>query len=96
MKSLVAIGILAASLALTGNAAMAATTQVHKPVKTMHVSHARPAAYVTARKPQPRAQLNVDIAQFVQGMLSGGPVSYANLMRDVARMPASRASSGSS
>jgi len=47
-----------------------------------------------ARKAQPRSQLNVDIAQFVQGMLGGGPVPYANLMRDVASMPASHGSSG--
>src|SRR5208282_6135554 len=96
MKSLITTGVLAVSLALAGNAAMAATTQVRKPVKTVHVSHARPAAHVAARKPQPRAQLNVDIAQFVQGMLSGGPVPYANLIRDVQRMPASRGSPGSS
>jgi hypothetical protein len=31
-------------------------------------------------------RLGLDINQFIQGMLSGGPVSYANLARDVARM----------
>jgi hypothetical protein len=38
----------------------------------------------------------LDIGQFIQGMLGGGPVPYANLIRDVQRMPASRGSSGSS
>ena len=95
MKSLITTGILAACLALTGNTAMAATTQIHQPVKTAHVSPARPAGYVAAaRKAQPRSQLNVDIAQFIQGMLGGGSVPYANLMRDVASMPASHGSSG--
>ena len=42
MKSLITTGILAACLALTGNAAMAATTQIHQPVKTAHLSPARP------------------------------------------------------
>jgi hypothetical protein len=34
----------------------------------------------------PRGGLNYDIAQFVQGMLGGGPVPYAALARDVERM----------
>jgi hypothetical protein len=34
----------------------------------------------------PRDQLNVDVAQFVRGMLGGGPIPYANLVRDVRGM----------
>jgi hypothetical protein len=34
----------------------------------------------------PRNQLGLDISQFIQGMLGGGPVSYANLARDVEQM----------
>lgn len=95
MKSLITTGILAACLAFTGNTAMAATTKVHQPVKATQASHARPAVHAAAaRKAQPRSQLDVDIARFVQGMLGGGPVPYANLMRDVASMPASHGSSG--
>ncbi len=34
----------------------------------------------------PRNQLNVDVAQFIRGMLGGGPVPYANIVRDVRGM----------
>jgi hypothetical protein len=34
----------------------------------------------------PRNQLGFDVNQFIQGMLGGGPVPYANLARDVERM----------
>jgi hypothetical protein len=34
----------------------------------------------------PRNQLGLDVSQFIQGMLGGGPVPYANLARDVERM----------
>jgi hypothetical protein len=59
----------------------------------VHVAHARPAAHYAARYRGPRNQLGFDIGQFIQGMLGGGPVPYANLMRDVAR---AHGSSGSS
>ena len=36
-----------------------------------------------ARRALPGGRLNVDVAQFVRGMLGGGPVPYANLVRDV-------------
>jgi hypothetical protein len=34
----------------------------------------------------PRSQLGFDVSQFIQSMLGGGPVPYANLARDVERM----------
>ena len=34
----------------------------------------------------PRNQLGLDVSQFIQGMLGGGPVPYANLARDVEQM----------
>jgi hypothetical protein len=34
----------------------------------------------------PRNQLGLDVSQFIQGMLGGGPAPYANLARDVERM----------
>jgi hypothetical protein len=95
MKSLITTGVLIASLSLGASAAMAANT-THKTASAAHVSHTRTAVHVAARKRAPRAQLNVDIGQFIQGMLGGGPVPYANLIRDAERMPASRRSSGSS
>ncbi len=96
MKAFITIGLLAASLALTGHAAMAATTQAHKPVNAVQVSRTRPAVHVAARQPQPRAQLNIDIGRFIHGMLGGGPVPYADLVRDVQRMPVTRGTAGSS
>jgi hypothetical protein len=36
-----------------------------------------------------RGRLNVDVAQFVRGMLGGGPIPYANLVRDVRGMSGS-------
>ena len=38
----------------------------------------------------PRNQLGLDVSQFIQGMLGGGPVPYANLARDVERMHGAR------
>ena len=96
MKSLIVTGIFAASLALTGSAAMAAPTRSNPIPHAALVSQARPATFAAVPKAQPRAQLNADIAQFVQGMLAGGPVPYANLIRDVRNMPVSRGYSGSS
>jgi hypothetical protein len=102
MKAFITTGLLAASLALTGHAAMAARPANPIP-RAPQVSHAR-VAYapvygaprVAARGYAPCNQLGLDIRQFIQGMLGGGPVPYANLIRDVQRMPVSRGSSGSS
>jgi hypothetical protein len=94
MKSLIVTGIFAASLALTGSAAMAAPTQSNPIPHAALVSHARPATFAAVPQTQPRAQLNADIGQFVQSMLIGGPVPYANLVRDVRNMSVSRGLSG--
>jgi hypothetical protein len=96
VKSFIPAGILAASLALTANAAMAAPSIANPFPHGPQGSHARPPVHVVARTLRPRAQLNVDVAQFIRGMLGGGPVPYANLIRDVRNMPASRGSSASS
>jgi hypothetical protein len=45
------------------------TVQIHKPVRAVHVAHARPAAHYAARYRGPRNQLGFDIGQFIQGML---------------------------
>ena len=47
------------------------------------VRQARAPLQVAARRPLVRGRLNVDVAQFVRGMLGGGPIPYANLVRDV-------------
>lgn len=113
MKSLICSACLAASLALTGNAAMAATTHViHKTAKApvthahaaAHVVHAhapaqaairRAPAHFAVRSRYPRGNLSVDIGQFITSMLSGGPVQYAQLVRDVGALRGAR-SAGSS
>lgn len=92
MKSFISAGILGVSLALSGNAAIAATQADPLP-NTAQGLHARPPVHVAARKLQPRGRLDVDLSQFVRGMLGGGPIPYANLIRDVRSMPASSGSS---
>ncbi len=87
MKPLITIGILAASLALAGPTAMAAPTQANpipRYAKTYGQTwQTRAPLQVAARRPLVRDRLNGDVAQFVRGMLGGGPVPYANLVRDV-------------
>jgi hypothetical protein len=72
MKSLMTTGLLAASLALSGNAAMAANTATNK-----HVSRYAPmATHVTQRLP--RDQFGADLGQFIQSIFGGGvPMRYA-------------------
>jgi hypothetical protein len=94
MKFFITTGILAASLAFTANAAMAVTPENPIPHHSQ-AWHAQPAGRVAAARLQPRG-LNVDVAQFIRGMLGGGPVPYSNLARDVRNLPASRGFSGSS
>jgi hypothetical protein len=94
MKSFITTGILAATLAFTANAAMAVTPENPIP-NHPQAWHAQPVARVAAQRLQPRG-LNVDVAQFIRGMLGGGPIRYANIIRDVRNLPASRGSSGSS
>jgi len=95
MRSSITTAILAASFAFTVNAAMAATPENPIP---QHAQAARaPSAQRVAARPTPaRNQLNVDVAQFIRGMLGGGPIPYANLVRDVRAMPASGGSYDSS
>jgi hypothetical protein len=87
MKSLISTGILAASLALIGTTAMAAPSQANPVPRYAQAStQARQAGaslHFAARVPLLPGRLNGDVAQFVRGMLGGGPVPYANLVRDV-------------
>jgi hypothetical protein len=122
MRSIITTGILVASLAFAGNAAIAATAQTHKVVTTAHVARPQvargpvrgtspegtwpdirvagapaygatsPYAQLAARGYAPGGRLGNDVGQFIAGMLGGGPVPYANLIRDAQSM---RGSSGS-
>jgi len=85
MKSLITGAVLLASLALTGNTAMAANIPAHK--YTPAVRHVVPHP--------PRGPLNADIGQFIQSMFGGGPVQYSGLVRDAMRARSSGRSSGS-
>jgi hypothetical protein len=88
MKSFIITGIFAASLALAARAAMAATPADPYP-HGVQVSRAPTAVHRAKELPQARGQLNVDVARFIQGMLGGGPVPYASLVRDVRSVPGS-------
>jgi hypothetical protein len=90
MKSFIVTGMLTASLAFAANSAIAATPANPIP----NASYARPAAHVASRTPYVGGQLNADIGQFIQGMLAGGPVPYANLVRDVRNLPAAHVTHG--
>jgi hypothetical protein len=88
MKTLITTGIAAASLAMIGTTAMAAPSPAN-PVPRYALSlpartwQTRAPLHVAAPRPLPAGRLNVDVAQFVRGMLGGGPIPYANLVRDV-------------
>jgi hypothetical protein len=83
MKSLMMTGLLVASLALGGNAAMAANTASHK-----HVNRYAPIATHITQRP-PRDQFGADLGQFLQSMFGGGvPMRYAR------SHPSSRRSGG--
>jgi hypothetical protein len=92
MKSIIMTGIFAASFALVAKTAMAVSPADPYP-HGVQLSRAYTPARDAARTPQPRGQLNVDVARFIQGMLGGGPVPYANLIRD-ARSVSGGASGG--
>jgi hypothetical protein len=94
-KSLVSSGLIVFSLALNGGAATAANLPVHKAVATTHVSHARPAVRVAARRRQPALQPSLDIGQFIQGMLGGLPPQYTQIVQNAIREAASHRSSAS-
>ncbi len=83
MRSSITTAIAAGSLLFTVNAAMAVSPANPIPphARTMY----SPAAeHVAARRLTPSNQLNVE--QFIRGMLGGVPVPYANLVRDVRGM----------
>jgi hypothetical protein len=84
MRSSITTLFVAASFAFTANAAMAASPA--NPIPRHARPHAAAVQHVAARRLTPRSQLNVDVAQFVRGMLGGGPIPYANLIRDVRGM----------
>jgi hypothetical protein len=86
MKSLITTAMLATSLALIGTTAMAAPSQANPVPRYAQASQARAPLQYAARRPLPGGRLNVDVAQFVRGMLGGGPIPYANLVRDVRSM----------
>jgi hypothetical protein len=92
MKTLITTAILAASLALIGTTAMAAPSPAN-PVPRYAQVQARAPLHFAARTALLPSRLNGDVAQFVRGMLGGGPVPYANLVRDVRGL---RGSSGGS
>ena len=101
MKSLMNTGILAVSLALIGTTAMAAPSPAN-PVPRyaqtytqtpMRAWQAGAPLRFAAQRPFLRGRLNGDVAQFVRGVLGGGPIPYANLVRDVRGL---RGSSGGS
>lgn len=88
MRSSVITAILAASFVLTVNTAMAVTPENPIP-QHARAPHAPAARYAAARPAPVRHRLDVDVAQFMRGMLGGGPVRYGNLVRDARSMPAS-------
>ena len=92
MKSLITRAVLIASLAIGGNAAMAANLPAHKDARV--IPHARAAVRVAPRLPN--GQFDADIGQFIQSMFGGGPVQYSRLTRDAMRARPSYRSSGSS
>jgi hypothetical protein len=89
MKSLITRAVLIASLALGGNAAMAANLPAHKYARVIPHAHA-----VAPRLPG--GQFNADIGQFMQSMFGGGPVQYSRLTQNAMRARPSYRSSGSS
>jgi len=94
MRYFTTLGVFAVSLSLVAKAAVAAPTPANPIPPASHARLARAPAYQAphsaARAYAPRTRLGLDIGQFVAGMLGGGPVPYANIVRDVRRMPASR------
>ncbi len=94
--SLISTGLIVASLALTGNAAMAANLPVHKAAATTHVVHPRVATHVVARRPGPPAQFGFDVGGFIQAMFGGAlPPQYARIVQNAVRGAASHKYAGS-
>jgi hypothetical protein len=95
MKTLITSAMIIASLALAGNAAMAADTHVHKSTRVAHVSHARAAVHVAARRHHPRVQRNDALAQFFQFFFGGWPAQYAGPVHYAGKTVGSYSYSGS-
>src|SRR5580704_12355530 len=105
MKSLITSAILAVSLTLSANAAMAAPTQANpipNAVQSYRTVRATPfapgysAPRVAAPGYLPNNRLGVDVGQFISGMLGGSlPPQYAQIVRNAVRVSASHRSSGS-
>jgi hypothetical protein len=95
--SLISTGLIVASLALTGNAAMAANLPVHKAAATTHVVQPRVATHVVARRPGPPAQFGFDVGGFIQAMFGGSlPPQYARIVQNAVRGAASHKYAGGS
>jgi hypothetical protein len=94
MRSSITTAIVAISFAFTASAAMAASPANPIPQHARE-AYAPAAQHLAARTLPPRDQLNVDVAQFVRGMLGGGPIPYANLVRDVRGMRGTETYTGS-
>jgi hypothetical protein len=95
--SLISTGLIVASLALTGNAAMAANLPVHKAAATTHVVQPRVATHVVARRPGPPAQFGFDVGGFIQAMFGGSlPPQYARMVQNAVRGAASHKYAGGS
>jgi hypothetical protein len=88
MKTSITTVIVAGSLLLTVNVATA-VSPANPIAQHANAARAPEARYIAARPAPARDQLNVDVAQFIRGMLGGGPIPYANLVRDVRALPAS-------
>jgi len=104
MKSLLTSGILAVSLTLSANAAMAAPTparpipnaaQSYRTVRTTP-SPGYGAPRVAARGYLPTNQRGMDVGQFINAMLGSSlPPQYAQIVRNAVRESASHKSAGS-
>jgi hypothetical protein len=93
--SLISTGLIVASLALTGSAAMAANLPVHNAAAITHVVHPR-IAHVVARRPGLPAQPGFDVGGFIQAMFGGSlPPQYTQIVQNALRGAASHKYAGS-
>ena len=84
-KSLIAGSLIVASLALTGNAAMAGTRAAHR-----YVAPRAPVASYAA----PRLPGGLDVGQIIQSMLGGVPPQYQGVIRNAMRTRPGRGAQG--
>jgi hypothetical protein len=87
MKSLITRTVLIASLALSGNAAMAANSHAYKTIV--------PRAHAPVHVAMPRIQPNADLGSFIQSVFGGAFPQYSGLIQNAMRASPSRRSSGS-